>query len=173
MITFHELYERYAPDVYRFAYSLAGNSMDADDLTSETFVRAWTSKANIRTETVKAYLFTITRNLYLEQLRKARRNVPVTTELADPAPGPDSQVGHRLQLSGVLETLYDLPEIDRTAFILRVQHQLPYAEIARTLDLSLSAAKVKVHRIRLKLAAMHLEHAMHLKHGLHSDREET
>jgi len=42
-ITFHELYSRYAGDVYRFAHWLSGNSHDADDITAETFVRAWTA----------------------------------------------------------------------------------------------------------------------------------
>ena len=47
--------------------------------------------------------------------------------------------------------LLTLPEIDRSAFVMRVQHELPYAEIARSLELSLTAVKVKVHRVRKKL----------------------
>jgi DNA-directed RNA polymerase specialized sigma24 family protein len=47
---FHELYERYAPDVYRFALWLSGNPIEADDIASETFVRAWTGNSKIRTE---------------------------------------------------------------------------------------------------------------------------
>ena len=47
----------------------------------------------------------------------------------------------------------ELPEIDRTALLLRAEHELPYDEIARVLQISLSAAKVKVHRARLRLAA--------------------
>lgn len=49
--------------------------------------------------------------------------------------------------------LQTLPEIDRAAFVLRVQHDLPYDEIARVLGISLSATKVKVHRVRKKLIA--------------------
>jgi DNA-directed RNA polymerase specialized sigma24 family protein len=59
----------------------------------------------------------------------------------------------RLQLLKVRDALQSLPEIDRSAFILRVQHELPYAEIARVLRLSLTATKVKVHRVRKKLLA--------------------
>ena len=50
-----------------------------------------------------------------------------------------------------------LPEIDRAAFVLRVQHELSYAEIARILELSLTAAKVKVHRVRKKLLATRVD----------------
>ena len=63
MTDFHELYTRYARDVHRFALYLSGDAALADDITSETFVRAWNSAAPIREATVKAYLFTIVRNL--------------------------------------------------------------------------------------------------------------
>lgn len=158
-ITFHDLYERYAPDVYRFARWLSGSAQDAEDITSETFVRAWTSKAQIRTETVKAYLLTIARNLYLEQERKHKRQVELEATLVDRAPGPDHLVENRMELQTVLEAVKALPETDRATFLLRVQHELPYEEIARILDISLPAAKVKVHRVRLKLAELQLSEA--------------
>ena len=50
-----------------------------------------------------------------------------------------------------------MQECDRTAFILRVRHELPYAEIARVLGISLTSAKVKVHRIRKKLLTDRIE----------------
>jgi RNA polymerase sigma-70 factor (ECF subfamily) len=153
------IYERYATDVYRFAFWLSGDGADAEDITSETFVRAWVHHEPIRTETLKAYLFTIARNCYLEQRRKDNNTVAFddACQLADPAPGPDVQAESRLELLRVQRFLQTLPEIDRAAFVLRVQHELPYAEIARTLDLSLAAAKVKVHRVRKRLLATRVD----------------
>jgi RNA polymerase sigma-70 factor (ECF subfamily) len=151
MLTFEDLYETYATDVYRFALWLTGDSFEAEDITSETFIRAWVRRRKIRTETLKAYLFTIARNIYLEQHRKGKRQVALDNVPPDPSPGPDSLVTSRLELMRVHRLLQTLPEIDRTAFILRVQHELPYAEIARVLIISLAAAKVKVHRVRKKL----------------------
>jgi RNA polymerase sigma-70 factor (ECF subfamily) len=78
---FHELYEKYAPDVYRFAFWLSGSKADAEDITSETFVRAWIGRDKIRTETVKAYQFTIARNLFLKQQRRERRYRPLLDSL--------------------------------------------------------------------------------------------
>ncbi len=72
MSDFQYLYETYATDVYRFAYWLCGDAVDAEDITSETFLRAWTHRATIRTETMKAYLLSIARNLYLERLAQAQ-----------------------------------------------------------------------------------------------------
>lgn len=153
MLTFHDLYQRYGPEVYRFAFWLAGNRAEAEDITAETFVRAWTSKREIRTETVKAYLLTIARNLYLEQRRKAKPQVELDDNQLDPQPGPEQRTEDRLALAATLAAIQTLPELDRVALILRAQHELPYAEIARVLGLSLAAAKVKVHRARLKVAA--------------------
>jgi RNA polymerase sigma-70 factor (ECF subfamily) len=156
MLTFQELYDTYATDVYRFALWLAGDTFQADDITADTFVRAWTSNSPIRTETLKAYLFTIARNLYLEQQRKASRQSALDETQPDPLSGPDRVTAARLELHHIRRILLTLPEIDRAAFILRVQHDLPYAEIARILELSLSTSKVKVHRVRKKLLLAHL-----------------
>ena len=151
---FHELYERYAPDVYRFALWLSGSPTEADDIASETFVRAWTSSSKIRTETIKAYLFTIARNLFLQQQRRQKRQVALDYAAQKTGSGPHNFVEDRLALAQVLQQLQDLPESERTALVLRVYHELPYAEIARVLEISVSAAKVKVHRARLKLTAV-------------------
>jgi RNA polymerase sigma-70 factor (ECF subfamily) len=153
MLSFQDLYESYATEVYRFAFWLAGDGFEAEDITSEAFVRAWASSSPLRTETLKAYLFTIARNVYLERLRKRKREVALEDAHFDPAPGPGKLVESRLEIQRVQRILQTLPESDRAAFVLRVQHELPYAEIARVLALSLSAAKVKVHRVRRKLLA--------------------
>jgi RNA polymerase sigma factor (sigma-70 family) len=151
MLSFQDLYDSCAADVYRFALWLTGDSQEAEDITSETFVRAWAHNSRIRTETLKAYLFAIARNLYLEHLRKRRRLVPLDEVFPDPGPGPEGVVASQLELVRVRQFLLTLPEIDRAAFALRVYHELPYAEIARVLGLSLTAAKVKVHRVRKRL----------------------
>ena len=157
MLTFKDLYEDYAAEVYRFSLWLVGDSFEAEDITSETFVRAWVRIHSIRTETLKAYLFTIARNIYLEQHRKGKRQVVLNDIYPDPAPLPDKVVESQLDILRVQRFLQTLPEIERAAFVLRVEHQLPCAEIARVLGLSLAAAKVKIHRVRKKLQASFVE----------------
>jgi RNA polymerase sigma-70 factor (ECF subfamily) len=157
MVTFHEIYERYSKDVYRYAFWLSGSAQDAEDITSETFARAWVGRDEIRTETVKAYLFAIARNLYLNQKRHANRTIELNFDHSDPNPAPDHLVESRLELERAMEAIQSLPETDRAAFLLRVQHDLPYDEIARILVLPLTTVKVKIHRSRLKLAALQME----------------
>ena len=154
MLNFKDLYESYAAEVYRFAHWLAGDSSEAEDITSETFIRAWVNSSNIRTETLKAYLFTIARNIYLEQLRKRKRQVNLDPTYPDPGPEPERVVESQIELLRIQRLVQTFPEVDRAAFVLRVQHELPYAEIARVLGISLAAAKVKVHRVRKKILAL-------------------
>ena len=153
MTTFKDLYLQYSTDVYRFAYWLTGDAADAEDITSETFIRAWANFQPARTETLKAYLFTIARNFYLQQLRKQKRYGKLTEMHPDPRPGPEQVAEHNDELQLMKRILKTLPESDRTAFVLRVQNDLSYAEIARILALSEVAVKVKVHRARKKMLA--------------------
>lgn len=151
MMTFEELYATHFADVYRFATWLCGDPTEAEDLTSETFVRAWTRLGRIRTETLRGYLFQITRNTYLGGLRKRRRESGMDDALHDGLPGPELTAETRLTLAAVERHLRSLSEVDRSAFALRVVHDLDYAEIARVLEISEISARVKVHRIRKRL----------------------
>lgn len=151
-IDFSALYRAHARDVHRFALFLSGDAVLADDIASETFVRAWHARSRLDLATVKAYLFAIARNLYLQQRQRANRLGPLDDRLADPRPGPHERMRARQDLEAVLAALQELPEIDRAAVLMRASDELPYEEIAKALDISVSSAKVKVHRARLKLA---------------------
>ena len=153
-ITFHELYSRYSGDVYRFAHWLSGNQHDAQDITAETFVRAWTAPEEPRLESVKAYLFTIARNLHRKQWRRASRHEVLDEAMPDPAISPDEAAANREEFQRTLAAVHALPEMDRTVLLLRAEEDLSYEDIAAVTGLSVTAAKVKVFRARAKLAAL-------------------
>jgi RNA polymerase sigma-70 factor (ECF subfamily) len=148
---FHDLYQRYAQDIYRFAYWLIGNAKDAEDITSETFVRAITAQDNLKSETVKGYLLTIARNLAFKRTKFINRQLDLDELTPDPRPGPAALAETNLELISAFQLLRNLTEIDRTALLLRAQEDLSYKEIANVLGISVTAAKVKIHRARLKL----------------------
>jgi RNA polymerase sigma-70 factor (ECF subfamily) len=154
MTDFSSLYRKYAPDVYRFALYLSNKRGEAEDITSETFVRAWTSPESIEVATVKAYLFTIARNLFLQGLRRKSRQVQLDRELPDPRASPYVQAERKEEFRAVLAGLQELPEIDRAALLMRALDGMAYEEISRALGISLSSAKVKIHRARLALAGI-------------------
>jgi RNA polymerase sigma-70 factor (ECF subfamily) len=152
-ITFHDLYERYAADVYRFAHWLTGNPEDARDITSDTFARAWTAEADPNSETVKAYLFTIARNLHRKQWRRTSRFEPFPDDMLDPAAQPDAAAADKEELGRTMVAIQGLPELDRTVLLLRAQDGMSYEEIAGITGISATAAKVRVFRARTRLAA--------------------
>lgn len=161
MTEFEVLYRRYARDVHRFALFLCGDHAAAEDITSETFVRAWNANGTIRAATAKAYLFAIARNCHREGLRRARSRggartgsqVALEDSLADPSAQPEAAAAGRSELSRVMAALGELPELDRTVLLLRAQEELSYEEISQATGLSLAAVKVRIHRARVRLAA--------------------
>ncbi len=151
MTDFEALYEKYARDVFRFAFFLSGNRADAEDIASETFVRAWNAPGEIRQVTVKAYLLVIARNCYLQSLRRSGRHAPLEEDFADPRQELHDSAEQRDELRQVMHDLQQLPEVDRTALLLSATEDMSYEQIAETLGLSLGAVKTKIHRARLKL----------------------
>jgi RNA polymerase sigma-70 factor (ECF subfamily) len=152
VIDFDALYRAHAGEVFRFSLRLSGERVLAEDITSETFVRAWTARDRVDLATVKGYLLTIARHLYLRGLPRERRREAVEPELVDPAPGPFERSDARAELGAVLADLQTLAEPDRAALLMRAHEQMPYEEIAAALGITVAAAKVKVHRARMKLA---------------------
>jgi RNA polymerase sigma-70 factor, ECF subfamily len=152
LVDFGALYLAHARDLRRFALYLSGDGAVADDLVSEAFVRAWTVRERVEMATVRGYLFAIVRNLFLKQRRRERLEVSLDEQLADGRPGADARAGDQRDLQVVLAALARLPETDRAAVLMRADEGVPYEEIAAALGISTVAAKVKVHRARLKLA---------------------
>jgi RNA polymerase sigma-70 factor (ECF subfamily) len=152
MMDLATLYGSHARDVYRFAFYLAGNRAEAEDIVSETFLRVWTARDDLRLATVRSFLFAIARNVFLHGLRREARRAVLSSNLRDPTPDPATVAEHRDELSTVLRGLQDLAEVDRSALLMRVCGDVPYREIAAALGISEASAKVKVHRARSKLA---------------------
>ena len=151
MTDIENLYKRYAGDVRRFALYLCGDVMMADEITSDTFVRAWIATDRIRQPTVKSYLFTIARNAYIDLLRRAARHSQLDENMPDTRVSPLTQMEQSAEVGAVLAALQQLPEMDRTVLLMRAFDEMRYEEIAETLGIRVDAARVKVHRARLKL----------------------
>ncbi len=146
------LYHEHAKAVFRFSVGLCGDAHQANDLVAETFIRAMLSSTPIVTETVRAYLCTIARRLYLKEWHHTRRHVEFEDVYEHDAAGPEQQAMAVQSMQHMLAALQRLPETDRAALLMRAEDVVPYEDIARVLEISLSSAKTKVSRSRLKLA---------------------
>ena len=154
MMDFQSLYEKYAPAVRRFALYLCGDRALADDITSETFLRVWSTRGRIRELTVKSYLFTVARNVHRDLQRQGWRRAGLDEKHTDPGASVHKRLEHRQELETVLAELQKLQETDRAALLMRALDEMPYVEIAAALDITLAAARVKVPRARARLMAV-------------------
>ena len=153
MISFHALYEQHSRDVYRFALFLSGDPAVADDLTADTFLRAWTAHGSIREETVRAYLLTITRNLWRDRQRREWRLVPLDDSIGERATF-QAQAEHAIDLRWTEKLLEHLPDGDREALLLYARDGLSYDEIGRRLRIGAGAVKSRIFRARHALVAL-------------------
>jgi RNA polymerase sigma-70 factor (ECF subfamily) len=156
---FRLLFERHAPTVWRFARDLFRDDAAADEATQETFVRAHGKLGALRDEArLGSWLLGIARHVYLESRRArgphldvAAEENEVLLEESQPSLNPEELLLDR-ELEGLLsEALEALREERRTALLLRIDHGLPYEEIARVMGWSLPKVKNEIHRARLQL----------------------
>jgi RNA polymerase sigma-70 factor (ECF subfamily) len=134
--------------IYRFLARLSRNTQLAEDLTQETFLRAYRSSRQLRdAEAVRPWLYRIAWNAYLdhrrsERVRRTSTDVAAELETMED-PNPDAEVqllGH--ELNRRLRIIVDrLPSRQRSAFLLRCGDQLSYEEIARCLHCSVLTAR--------------------------------
>ena len=115
-------------------------------------MRAWAADAPGKAASLRAYLFAIARNLYLQRQRQRRREGPMPPDPVSETPTAAAEIEARQELHSTLQRLARLEEIDRSALLMRAFHGLSYEEIGSALGLSPGAARVKVHRARKALS---------------------
>jgi RNA polymerase sigma-70 factor, ECF subfamily len=160
---FAALVEKYKGPVINLAWRMIQDPTEAEDLAQNVFVQVYRSADRYRAESkFSTWLFTIARNLCLNELRRRNRHRAQSLEAAsttEPDQGPLQVQDHRLMgptekiLHGELnsrieEALQDLPENQRTAVLLCRQEDLSYDDIAQVMGVSVSAVKSLIHRGR-------------------------
>jgi RNA polymerase sigma-70 factor (ECF subfamily) len=144
---FGQLYDHYHGSVYRFVYYRSRSTSLAEDLTSETFVRALRGMASFRWQgkDFGAWLMTIARNLCTDHFKAGRTRLELTTEdmgLHDaPTEGPESEVLASLTNEVLLDGLRQLSDEQRDCLIMRFLQGLSIAETAEVLGRSEGAVK--------------------------------
>ena len=154
---FATVYDRHAAAVYRWARSRVGDH--ADDLTAETFARAWLSRGSFsdRAEgSALPWLLGIAQNVLRDSLRRQRIEDRARARLGLPrALAIDAGyelVEERLSLpEAALQAIADLPKADRQVLDLRVVEGRPYKEIAAELSCTQVAARLRVSRALRRL----------------------
>lgn len=146
-----KVYERTHAALYGFSLFLLKNPQDAEDAVQETYVKAYQSAAQYRSQgKPMAWLVTIARNEALQLLRERRRTVAMTPEdwQEQFSDRPDFSQEDLLTLRALLETL---SEEERQIVSLHALGGLKHREIAAMLDLALPTVLSKYHRAMKKL----------------------
>jgi RNA polymerase sigma-70 factor, ECF subfamily len=140
------------PSLRVFALSLAGASDRADDLVQDTLMKAWSSAGSFTEGTnMRAWLFTIMRNTFFSQYRKARREVQdVDGEAASRLVALPDQLAH-LDLADFRACLERLPADQREALVLIGASGFSYEEAAEICDCAVGTIKSRVNRARRRL----------------------
>jgi len=153
---FGHLYDRYVDDVYRFFYYRTFNRQEAEDLTEDTFLRAWEHIGRLQVDRplhVKAWLLRIARNLWIDRHRTRRERVSLESLPTEP-PSQDSPEGAAIreeQWDWLVEALAQLPEPMREVVIYRFMHGLKPAEIAELMGIQVGHVRVLQHRALRRL----------------------
>lgn len=143
------------PNLRAFAVSLCGQSTLADDLVQETLVKAWANLTSFTVGTnLKAWLFTILRNVYYSELRKRRREVEdADGDYAARLSTHGAQNGH-MDMEDFRAALNRLPDDQREALILIGASGFSYEEVAEICQCAVGTVKSRVNRARRRLMTM-------------------
>jgi RNA polymerase sigma-70 factor (ECF subfamily) len=157
---FGELYDHYVTLVHRYAYHRVGDRATAEDVTSETFVRALRriDSLSFQGRDVGAWLVTIARNIIRDQVKSSRYRLEVTTadmRDADRATdGPEDAVITHLTNKQLLECVQQLGSEQQECIVLRFLHGLSVSETAEIMGKKDGAIKALQHRAVRRLAGM-------------------
>ena len=152
---FEELYRAYVTRVYAFLRSQLGNPQDAEDVTSQVFMKAYEAygRYEARHQTPAAWLFRIARNGFLDS-RRGPRGRPTSTlseGLRAPQQGPVGVVLSRECAARVAAAVARLPEQFRSVVLLRTQEGLAFADVAAVLDITEETARWRLFKARQML----------------------
>lgn len=151
------IFDRHVPTVRRFLIGRLKDTTAADDATQETFARALTRLPTLREhDKLVPWLLGIARLVSFEHKRGAARFVPlpVEEELQPAARDPESELAGRQTEQAVSRALLELSRDRREALLMRVEHELGYEEIARSMGWTIPKVKNELHRARLQLRSI-------------------
>jgi RNA polymerase sigma-70 factor (TIGR02952 family) len=157
---FGELYDHYVTLVHRYAYNRVGDRATAEDVTSETFVRALRriDSLSFQGRDVGAWLVTIARNIIRDHVKSSRYRLEVTTaDMRDAdrgTDGPEDAVVQQLTNEQLLACVKQLGSEQQECIVLRFLHGLSVSETAQIMGKKDGAIKALQHRAVRRLAGM-------------------
>jgi RNA polymerase sigma-70 factor (ECF subfamily) len=155
-----QLFDVYHDRIYRYVLRMVKNPAEAEDLTQDTFLRAYRGHESLRDpQAVRGWLYRIATHACLDRLRQRKPQVSIDTgEGADRVNAVVSkspsvlEITERKETSACVQRCLDfLPDSYRAVILLHEAHSLTAAEIAELLGVTVTTVKIRLHRARRKL----------------------
>jgi len=150
--TFKSLLTENIPHLRAFARNLCGRADLADDLVQETMLKAWSARERFQEgSSIRAWTFTILRNVYISQMRRKKFNGEFDELVAERRLAEPAKQHAPLELQDLQLALQQLPEIQREAIILVGAGGFSYQEAAEICGCAVGTIKSRVSRARATL----------------------
>lgn len=161
-----QIIDTFKPKLYRYALSILGEPMDAEDVMQELMIRVWNQREKfVALNNPEAWCMTVTRNLSIDKLRSRKNAAGDISQyhfLKDNSPSADRLLSTNDIYVKVLQMMNILPDFQKEVVQLRDIEGYSYKEIAEITGTSEEQVKINLFRARQKLK----ERLKHLKNAL-------
>lgn len=162
-IAFNFLLDTFWNDVYAFQLKRTENENDAEDITIQTFSKAFDKIGTYKEDyKFKTWLITISKNIHIDLVRKQKKSIRNTSkdndenylEIIDDSPTPEDKIITEQNLAKLLRDIKKLKPHYQEVINLRYFQELSYKEISEELKEPINNVKVKLLRAKKLLAAI-------------------
>ncbi|MFN2175384.1 MAG: RNA polymerase sigma factor [Anaerolineales bacterium] len=145
-----EVYDTYAPAIYRYAYRLLGSQSTAQEIVADTYYRLLVALKNRRgpTKNISAWLYRVAHNLVVDYYRGAsgQESLPIdSVQLAQPEDGTE-RIIEKEKLASVRQALWKLSDLQQQVIALRFLEGLSNEEVAEIMGKTVGSVKALQHR---------------------------
>lgn len=151
---FKDIYSNYSQKVHRLCLGYTGDTMQADDLLQEVFIKVWENLEKFRGESqMSTWIYRIAVNTCLLHLRSNKKQTKVDFEISTLKISEETNEKEN-QIQLLYKCISELNETDRLIITLLLE-EVPYPEIAEVTSISEGNLRVKIHRIKQQLSTIY------------------
>ena len=146
---FGEIYDEYAEKIYRFIFFKVSSEQEAEDLSSEVFLKAWNYLIGEKpVKSIGALLYTIARNRVIDYYRQRKAEIEITEDMAKimPDDGSIAELEKKADLGRVYKALGKLKDEYREIVVMRYLDDLSVSEISSIIQKTQNNVRVLLHR---------------------------
>ncbi|RIA11130.1 RNA polymerase sigma-70 factor (ECF subfamily) [Flavobacteriaceae bacterium MAR_2010_72] len=145
-ITYKYIFDTYSKTLFNFVYYKGGDTQQAEDIVQDAFIKLWDNCSNIIFEKAKSYLFTVARNLFLNQVAHQKIVLQHQSQSSTDRTNETPQfiLEEKEYMVKLKNVIADLPEKQREVFLLSRIDKKKYSEISELLGITVKAVEKRM-----------------------------